>query len=57
MENALSKDAAEFLYTGDYAYFCFDRELIEPLDKMVEDGSFQQRLEEFLLDNIDMGDE
>lgn len=52
LETALAEDAAEFLYTNNKAYFCFDKELVEPLYEMLECKDFQSKLEEFLLSKL-----
>jgi len=46
------EEAEEFLLADDNAYFCLDKELVEPLFRMLEEGDFQSKLEEFLLSEI-----
>lgn len=52
LNNVLMEEAEEFLLADDNAYFCLDKELVEPLFRMLEEGDFQSKLEEFLLSEI-----
>lgn len=52
LQAALSEEAEEFLYSGDTATFCFDRELVDPLFRLLSDKTFTSKLEEFLLSEL-----
>jgi len=50
---ALETEAKDFLYSGDMSYFCMDTELVQPLQKMLADGSFIEKFQEFLTENLE----
>lgn len=52
LETALEQDAEDFLYGDDMSYFCMESDLIQPLREMLEEGSFVEKFQEFLLENL-----
>lgn len=49
---SLEQDAEDFLYGGDMSYFCMDSAMIQPLREMLNDGSFIEKFQEFLVENL-----
>lgn len=52
LNEALHSDSKEFLYEGDYAYLCIDKELVETFIDMVGDGNFLNKFREFLMNTL-----
>lgn len=52
LDAALEQDAEDFLYGDDMSYFCMESAMIQPLRNMLEDGSFVEKFQEFLLENL-----
>lgn len=52
LNNALMEEAEEFLFTDGYVYFCIDKDLVEPLFRMLEGKNFQSKLGDFLLSEL-----
>lgn len=52
LDAALEQDAEDFLYGDDMSYFCMESDMIQPLRNMLEDGSFVEKFQEFLLGNL-----